>query len=113
MAKEKFSSISEAVDLTSFDSFVGIRDNGDGTFSNYRFTYAQIAALAQGSNKKIITVTDDGSTLTDVFFDTNTITEIDTNNQVYIVGVDFSQNGDTITGLTITFFIGQVLIAKV
>ncbi len=50
-----------------------------------------------------------GNTLTDVFLQTHTISEIVTQGQSYLVGVDFTQTGDTITGIDISFFTGQVL----
>lgn len=90
------------------DLVQGVRDNGNGTFTDILLPVAQIGT----ENKKIITVPATGSTLTDTFF-SNTITEIVTNNQAYIKDVDFTQSGTTITGVTITFVSGQVLIAKV
>lgn len=62
-----------------------------------------------GKSWIIITAATNGSTLTDVFLQTHTISEIVTQGQSYLVGVDFTQTGDTITGITITFFAGQVL----
>lgn len=94
------------------DYFIGVRDNGDGSFSNYKYTYAQIAALAAGGNQVRITVDADGNIITNAFFETTTINKIFTNGQVYLSDVDFSQVGDTITGITITFYTGQVLIAS-
>ena len=113
MAKEKLSVFPEAPDLINVDYFIGVRDNQDGTFTNYKYTYAQVAALAAGAPQKRITVLDTGDTLTDDFFATNEITEIVTQGQVYISEEFFTQSGDTITGNGITFTEGQVLIAKV
>lgn len=113
MAQLKLSQFDTAPSLASMDYFVGVRDNGDGTFSNYKYTYAQIAALASAGASVRITVSSDSNELTNAFFEDNTITYIYTYGQVYISGVDFTQSGDTITGITISFSTGQVLIAKV
>lgn len=53
-----------------------------------------------------------GTTLTGAFF-SNPISEIVTDGQVYIIDVDFSQSGNVITGISITFSTTQVLIAKI
>jgi hypothetical protein len=113
MATLKLSGFDTAPDLIDVDFFIGVRDNGDGTFSNYKYTYAQVAALASGATQVRITVGADGSTITNSFFSTNTITKIFTNNQVYLSDVDFTQSGDTITGVTISFYETQVLIASI
>lgn len=67
--------------------------------------------------KKRITVSttsEDFKTITDGFF-SNVISEIVTDNQSYINGVDFTQDttAQTITGNVISFYVGQVLIAKI
>lgn len=105
--------IATSEDLISFDYFIGTRDNNDGTYTDRKFTYAQVAALAAGATQVRVTVDADGSTITDAFFETNIISMIFTNNQAYISEQDFTQLGDTITGVTISFFAGQLLIAKV
>lgn len=61
---------------------------------------------------KIITVTVNSTSLTDVFFATHIISEITTQGQSYLVGVNFTQAGDTITGIDISFYIGQILKAE-
>lgn len=59
------------------------------------------------------TISNNNSTLTGAFF-TNAISEIDTNNQTYISGVDFSQTTNAITWVNgNTFNMGQILIAKI
>lgn len=113
MSRIKLSQFDTAPDLVSMDYFIGVRDNGDGTFTNYKYTYAQIAALAAGGNQVRITVDADGTTLTNAFFETATINKIFTNNQCYLSEQDFTQSGDTITGVTISFYAGQLLIASV
>ncbi len=66
-----------------------------------------------GKSWVIVIAPTNGSTLTDVFLQTHTISEIITQGQSYLVGVDFTQTGDTITGITIEFFAGQVLKLEV
>jgi hypothetical protein len=63
---------------------------------------------------RVITITDemitDGSTITYSLFSGKVINEIDTENQAYLVGVGFSQSGDTITWLNgMISFVGQVI----
>lgn len=61
----------------------------------------------------IIEVTENSTSLTNSFFASHTISEITTQGQSYLVGVDFTQSGDTITGIDISFSIGQILKAEV
>ena len=114
MSRQKLSAFDTAPDLITMDYFVGVRDNEDGTFSNYKYTYAQIAALASAAPKARIVVTTDGDSLTDVFFETNTIDMIVTQNQIYLSDVDFTQTTDTITWINgMLFFAGQTINALV
>jgi len=113
MAKEKFSQLPIAPTLTSMDYFIGIRDNNDGTFSNYLFTYAQIAALAASGANAIITVAESSPSLTDSFFADHTISLIISNGQTYVASINFTQSGDTITGIDIQFYENQILQARV
>jgi len=73
---------------------------------------AQITPSPEGSDKKFITVTQDGTILTDAFFGLHYISEIDTDNQAYLRNVGFTQNGATITALSFGFYAGQVILAK-
>lgn len=69
---------------------------------------------APGNPKKFITILVAGSSVTDIFFNTNSITEIDTSNQVYLVSADFTQSGATITFINgNSLFVGQIILAKV
>jgi len=66
--------------------------------------------------RKVITVesanlSNGDTTLTDTFF-SNTISEIVVGGQSYIIGVDFTQSGNTITAISFGFYDGQILIAK-
>lgn len=114
MAKEKLSIFPIAPDLSDVDYVIGVRDNGDGTFTNYKYTPEQIAAYvgSAGASTKRIVVADSGDSLTDIFF-SNAINAILTNNQTYLLDVDYTQDTgtETITGTTISFFETQVLIA--
>lgn len=87
--------------------------------SIYQNTFMQLVEYFLTQTRMTITV---GSvvadTITNTFF-LQTISEIDTNGQVYIVGTDFTQTLDgggnptgAIVGVNIEFFTGQVLIAK-
>lgn len=110
MGKKKLSELAifPGTPTPASDLYVGVHNNGDGTYTDYMYPIAS----STGINKKIITIGTGGATLTDVFF-SNTITEIVMNNQSYIVGDDFTQSGTTITGVTISFVSGQKLIAKI
>lgn len=115
MANIKFSELSLNT-LDSLSSIVGIKDNGDGTFTNYRFSAAQLTAFVLSSTRKRIealsaNIGAGGTTLTDPFF-SETISEITTNTQSYISGVDFTQSGSIITGVNMSFYDTQILIAK-
>lgn len=108
MPNKKLSQIPLPASLNGTETFVGVRDNGDTTFSDYRYSISEIASIG----RKRIIVPATGPTLTDVFF-SNTISEIVADNQVYISGDDFTQVGTTITGVTISFTSGQKIIAKI
>lgn len=63
---------------------------------------------------RVIVITSDmldvtGTMLTNALFGGKVINEIDTDNQAYLVGTAFTQNGNTITGTTISFYVGQVI----
>lgn len=97
----KLSEKTKSTSITESDALLGRRDNGDGTFTDFIY-----------QSKKIITAGSSGSSLTDAFF-SNTITEIVTNGQAYMVGVDFTQLSTTITWINgASFVAGQKLIAK-
>lgn len=106
MANKKLSELTEITELTALDTLVAVRDNGDSTYTDYRVP----AHLLNQVSKKVITVSVGGDTLSDDFFD-NPITIIITDGQAYIVDVDFTQSGNTITGTTITFAAGQKIVA--
>jgi len=112
MAYIKVSMFDVAENLDT-DSFItGVQQTGS-TYTNVNYTYAQFAALATGSSKVIITVPADGNTITDAFFDGQTISIIYAYNQTYLVGQDFTQTGDTITTTSFSLFAGQTIIAQI
>lgn len=106
MADTFFDLIPLQSDITADDFFIGTRIVL-GTPTDSRYTPSQLIALL----RKVITVSTGGSTLTDTFF-SNDITEIVANNQCYIVDVDFTQSGTTITATSFSFYAGQTIIAK-
>lgn len=58
----------------------------------------------------IVVATQNSASLTNAFLLTNTISEIVTNNQSYLVGSDFTQSGDTVTWINGNFFtVSQVI----
>jgi hypothetical protein len=103
---KKFINVTDAPDVSGMDYFIGTRDNGDGTSSDYKYSLAQIA----GATRKAITVGTTAATLTDSFF-SNTISSIMANNQAFVVGDDFTQSGTTITLLSGIFISGKTIIA--
>ncbi len=102
----KLYEIPAALTLTDADTIVMVRDNGDGTHTDYRIAPEHLGTLTS----KEITVATGGATLSDVFFN-NTIRIILTDGQAYIRNVQFTQASTTITGTAITFYAGQKLIA--
>lgn len=109
MAREKLSAFTTAPSATDMDFFVGVRDNGDGTFSNYKYTLAQIKA----GGKQVVTSTEDGKSMTDDYF-SNPISVLLTDSQAYALDIDFEQDGETITWLNDNrFYIGQQLQAQI
>lgn len=103
--------------LASTDTFLIVRDNGDGTSTDYRASYSELVSLVLATVRTAITagsggytIGGGGTTLTGAYF-SNTISMISTNGQSYIAGTDFTQSGTTITGVTISFFSGQTLVA--
>lgn len=106
--RTELKNITTASDVSNMDYFIGTHNNGDGTYTDYKFTYDQLASLGS----KRILVIDTQNTLIDPFFE-NIISEIVTDRQSYISDVDFTQSGNEITGITFSFYDGQILIAKV
>lgn len=114
---KRFYQIQAADEVKSTDNFVGVRIDGL-LHADLRYSMAQVLTFIAANTKQTITVSavsPDTRTVSNPFFDNNTISEIVTNNQSYIGGYDFIQTGGVgdITGINITFFVGQVLIAKV
>jgi hypothetical protein len=63
--------------------------------------------------KKIIVVDVDGDSFTNSFFGLHNIIEIVTSNQAYLIDVDFTQSGSTITWINGNlFYNGQTILAQ-
>jgi len=107
----KFSELPVDATFNSDTRIIVIQPNDSGGFDNY---YATPAQISSGASRKLITSAVTGTTLTDVFF-ANPITGLATNNQFYIIGENFTQDTgtNTITGVNISFYTGQILIAYV
>lgn len=55
-------------DADSDVTIVAVRDNGDGTYTDLRYTTAQIAGVLAGELSKPITVSTPGTTIADSYF---------------------------------------------
>lgn len=106
----KFSEL-DITGVNAFSSFVGLLKVGD-TFTNVRFSAADISDFILQSSRKMITVSEDGESITDTWIANNEVLELITNGQSYLAGVDFIQTGDTIAGLTISFYTGQKILLR-
>lgn len=72
-----------------------------------------IAPTPASGAKKLIIIDEDGESYTDAFFALHNIIEIVTNNQAYLVDVDFTQSGSTITWINgNSFYNGQTILAQ-
>lgn len=110
----KLSSFPTTQPVTDDMRFVGTFDNGDGTFTDYNVTTAQMIAFVSGQSRKTITAASTANSLSDSFF-SEAITYFISNNQTYIIDVDFTQSlsGQIIAFIDplVNFASGQVLIA--
>jgi hypothetical protein len=74
---------------------------------------AEDAAALADLVRKTITVASTGSTVTDAFF-SNPISAIGTDGQYYLADVQFTQSGETITGINgVSFSAGQKITAYI
>lgn len=108
MAREKLSAFNTAPDVNEMDYFVGVRDNGNGTFSNYKYTAAQIAENA----RLVYIITEDGTDhITDPWIEGKDIQIALAGGASYLEGENFTVLGDTVTFLDrIAFSLGQKVI---
>jgi len=114
MADIRFDQITDCPSITTAAYFVGTFDNGDSTFTDYKYSVSDLLAYVASASSLLITVATGGSTLTDSFF-TTTCRSITTGTQTYLLGVDYSQNTSTgvITSLgDLSFFVGQKILAR-
>ena len=115
MANQKFQDV-DLVALTSAGSFIGVKDNGDGSYTDIRVTAAALTSFLLEQSRKIITVAAEnvgagGTTLTDAFF-TGGVSEITANSQSFVLGEGFTITGNVATAINFTFYAGQKLLAK-
>lgn len=115
MANQKFQDVPLSA-LTSGGTFIGVKDNGDGTFTDIRVSAAALTTYLLAQTRKPITaltanIGAGGTTLTDPFF-ADGLSEICANSQSYINTVDFTVTGNTVTGINFNFYDGLKLIAK-
>lgn len=115
MAQKRLVQITDATSVTAQTKFVGVEDSGTGTGVDGKYTLGQAMAFMKQAitvDNSAYVISNTGHTLTGAYF-SNTITEIVTNNQCYIVGVDFSQAGTAISWINgNTWNLTQKLIAK-
>lgn len=90
----KFSEVGDAPELNAMSYFVGIQDNGDGSFTNYNFTPAVMMAYIIGQTRKTV-VSTNADTVTDAFI-TGGISAINVGGQLYNAPF-FTVVGNTIT----------------
>jgi len=94
--------------------FTGIFDDGT-SIKNYNFTPATLINWIISQTRKQITISavgGGGLTISDSFFNSVTVLKIITDTQCYQKDVDFSQSGGVITGITISFAVGQKIITE-
>lgn len=105
----KHSEDSTAPSLNGMALFVGIQDNGDGTYANYNFTPSQLITYILGQTNFDISKVGDGNTVTDSRFGDREVATVNDGQQTYNRG-QFTQVGDTITMTNGTsFYNGQLL----
>jgi hypothetical protein len=111
MPNIKFSELNTAPDLSELDYIVGIRYNEETElYENYTYPANTFKEYVKALSRKIITVSEDGNSITDNNFTGNEVQALLTDNQVYIRDVDFTQDEDTITGLIISFYTSQKIL---
>lgn len=113
MANLKFSELPTSSDFSDIDLFVGIKNTGAGEtgFTNYKYTAQSLIDYVRSELRAVIISDSNGDQLTAEFFTGKTIIMLFTDGQTYLEGDNFTQNGNTINGVNITFYAGQKLIA--
>jgi hypothetical protein len=111
MPNIKFSELNTAPEFSELDYIVGIRYNEETElYENYIYEAADVKEYVKAQLRKIITVSEDGNSITDTNFEGNNVQALLTDNQVYIRDVDFTQDEDTITGNRISFYTSQKIL---
>lgn len=90
----KFSEVADAPELNAMSYFVGIQDNGDGSFTNYNFTPSVMMQYIIGQTRKTV-VADDGDTLSDSFI-SGGLSAISVGGQLFNAPF-FTVSGSTVT----------------
>ena len=92
---------SNAPSLNAMSLFVGIQDNGDGTFTNYNFTPAQLVGYFGGQVWQPKSIAASGNTVTNAFLAGDVYDIIEINEQPYRWAIDgvslgvVTKTGDT------------------
>ena len=111
MPNIKFSELDVSPDLSELDYIVGVRYNEETElYENYTYQATAFVEYIKGLSRKIITVSEDGNSVTNNNFTGNEVQALLTDNQVYIRDVDFTQDDDTITGVVISFYTSQKIL---
>ena len=111
MPNIKFSELDVSPDLSELDYIVGVRYNEETElYENYTYQAKSFVDYIKGLSRKIITVSEDGNSVTNNNFTGNEVQALLTDNQVYIRDVDFTQDDDTITGVVISFYTSQKIL---
>lgn len=113
MATIKFSDLTNAPAFAELDFIAGVRDNGDGSFTNFKYTTEDITNQVLSSSRMLITASEDGDDLFDSWLDGKDIQVLFTDKAAYLRDIDFTQTGGIITGVTISFYTGQKIYAQI
>lgn len=93
----KISEIADAPAFNAMSMFTGIQDNGDGTYTNYNFTPAQLLTYVLSQTRTKFESNVNGVTVTVPWLNGREATEISTGGQSYIIDLDFTQTGNDLT----------------
>lgn len=108
-----FSDLPSAGAFQPGDILIGIRDNGDGTFKNYQYNFAQVVTAVLNNSRAVIISSENGKDLIDDWLLDHEPEILITDRSAYLKDEDFTQTGGIITGITIGFSKGQKIIAMI
>jgi hypothetical protein len=111
MPNIKFSELTVSADLLELDYIVGIRyvEETD-SFQNFTYKAESFKDYLKAQLRQIISVSEDGNSITNPLFENNEVQALLTDNSVYLKNVDFTQDGNTITGVIISFYTSQKIL---